>query len=148
MFLQRRAGVNMERIMALSPRQAIYREMLHWSFRSRERQSAIPAAIVRMKTYACLNCGRGLESGEFATPSDRGSLYPRCPACGSPISASGTVFMVAGVLWALICFLFPGGEAEFAALVGGGALAALGATRLMGQFRAGRRWKCDRASSP
>ena len=96
-----------------------------------------------MKTYVCLKCGQGLESGEFALPSGHFSLYRRCPSCGSPVSLSGVAFLVAGVLWALAFLMIPSDETEFAGIVGGGALMALGAARIIRQYRAGRRRKCE-----
>jgi hypothetical protein len=83
-----------------------------------------------MKTYACDNCGRGLESGEFALPRGRRSLYGRCPSCGSTVSVSGVAFIVAGVLLALLVLTIPTDESEFTGIVGGGALMAFGITRL------------------
>ena len=100
-----------------------------------------------MKIYACFNCGKGLESGEFALPSGRSSLYRRCPACGSPVSLSGVTFMVAGLLWALLLLMIPADETEFTGIVGGGALIAFGTTRLIRQYRAERRWKCEPSSA-
>src|SRR5215813_12843829 len=100
-----------------------------------------------MKTYACLNCGQGMESGEFALPSGHRSLYRRCPSCGSPVSLSGLVFMVAGLLLALSLFMIPTDETEVSALVGGGGLVALGLTRLILQHCAGQRWKREPVAS-
>lgn len=69
-----------------------------------------PKHAVRMKTYACLNCGRGLESAEFVHLNVRWSLGWRCPSCGAAVSLAGGAFIVLGVL---ILLLVPAYEAEF-----------------------------------
>jgi len=96
-----------------------------------------------MKTYVCLNCGEDLESGEFKLPDGHFSLYRRCPLCGSPVSLSGAAFLAAGVLWALALLMIPSDETEVAGIVGGGAVMALGGARIIRQYRARRRWKCE-----
>jgi hypothetical protein len=51
--------------------------------------------------------------------------------------------MVAGVLWALPLLMVPSDETELTGIVGGCVLAALGITRLIRQYCAERRCKCE-----
>ena len=103
--------------------------------------------MVRMKTYACLNCGRRLESAEFMRSNVRWSLGARCPSCGAPVSLGGGTLIVLGLLWPFVGAILEDrtGLTEELGLV---LLIALGITRIVERHRAALRWKCGGQCEP
>jgi len=97
---------------------------------------------VRMKTYACLNCGRQLEAAEFARSNMRWLPGARCPSCGAPVSLGGGTLVMLGLLWPFVGALVEdrAGLSEEAGLA---LLVALGGTRIIERLRAALRWKCE-----
>jgi hypothetical protein len=104
--------------------------------------------MVRMKTYACLNCGRRLESAEFAHANLRWSVGCRCPLCGTVVSLAGETLIVLGILWPIVLcpfllWLLIEDRSGLPENVGCLLIIALGITRVIERRRAVLRRKCE-----
>ena len=96
----------------------------------------VPAA---MHTYFCTQCDRSVES--VGCIQEKAGLRLLCPRCRRPVWISGGVLAMAALLWYVLWAMVPCPEAGFIAPAGGASLGAVGALRLLKQFRA-RRTRC------
>jgi hypothetical protein len=105
-------------------------------------------ANVRMKTYACLKCGRSLESSECTHKKGKWVVHQLCPGCESPIYVSGGALIVVGLLWMLLWSMILCAGAGLVGAVGGIGFIVAGVARLVLQLRARRRTKCELGAAP
>ena len=96
-----------------------------------------------MKTYACLKCGKTLESSDCLQTKGRWTIRQLCPGCGAAISLSGAALIVVGLVWVLFWGMILSDDAELIAVVGGVVFVAVGIVRLVLQYRARRGTKCE-----